>query len=633
MPQKGPSRPIGLAAILLACLVGFEASGSDAAGVPPSITPHISHGPILGRLGDDSIAVWVRTSRPTSFYVRYGNNPERLTASSRVVTTLLERDNTAHVVLPELRQDTRYYYQAVIQEHPDVATEVFSFRSLPAQDARRGQLNPQGLFNFSFSATSCGKQSPTLSQGRAQHRMMLARHADDMAFHIALGDWLYEEDRLQSADHWFASSSEPGSVLPDLVRDVPSLPGVWENYKHYLENDPDLSRWHASVPSMAVFDDHEVLNNFQDATVVGHSARNALFRDPGLRGWRDYLGWANPEQDESTVVFGRGHIDSASSTLHDPDADFLGLDLKTSTNLHVHWGGPYAGFRNTDAKNRSAIDASIDGAGPNDPNAGVYSIGKIIDRNTVEIDPAPKSDGESSYSIGGLRYFFGWQLANVEFLGLDTRSRRRSTLASSEPSMLGDEQWQWLADRVEGSSADLLVLLSSVSIVIPHVSGTPPAVDDQSWSGYPGERDRLIELLEASGKTVVILTGDLHNAYSIQISENVWEFAVGPIGSLNRTVKEGQSHLVGANGLLQQGAFDADIRWGTWYHDETPSRLRRTPVYTVVQVNNVIDSPGEDGASRWVAYERPQVVVQFYHAGTGHLLYAESVHFGDHSAD
>lgn len=633
MSRNGPSRPIVLAAVVLVSLVGLDVNGGETTGVAPAVTPHISHGPILGRLTNDSIAVWARTSLPASFYVRYGTSPDRLNASSNIVATQLSHDNTAHVVLPNLQQGTRYYYQAVVDGHPDVATDVHSFRSLTAPDARRGRLNPEGLFNFSFSATSCAKQSRTLSQSNAQHRVMVEKLVDDVAFHVALGDWLYEEGRLRSADEWLAEAGEYGAGLPELVRNVPTLPGVWENYKQYLENDPDLSRWHASVPSMVVYDDHEVLNNFQDATVVGHNARNALFRDPGLRGWRDYLGWANPEQDASTIVFGKGRFDSADSILHDPDADFRELDLAAATNLHVHWGGPYAGFRNTDAKNRSAIDASIDSAGPDDPNAGVYSIEQIIDRNTIAISPSPITDRESAYSIGGLRYYFGWQLANVEFLGLDTRSRRKSTLATSEPNMLGEEQWQWLADRVDSSSADLLVLFSSVSIVIPHISGAPPAVDDQSWSGYPEERDRLIDLLEASGKTVVILTGDLHNAYSIQISDNVWEFAVGPIGALNRTVEEDQAHLVGANGILRQGAFDADIRWGIWYHDETPTRLRRTPVYTVVQVNNVIDSPGNDGLSRWVAYERPQVVVQFYHAGTGDLLYAESVHFGDQKAN
>jgi hypothetical protein len=39
----------------------------------------------------------------------------------------------------------------------------------------------------------------------------------------------------------------------------------------------------------------------------------------------------------------------------------------------------------------------------------------------------------------------------------------------------------------------------------------------------------------------------------------------------------------------------------------------------------VFNSPDAKGSSRWVAFEQPQVVVQFYNASTGRLLYAESV--------
>ncbi|MDJ0657111.1 MAG: alkaline phosphatase D family protein [Xanthomonadales bacterium] len=625
MTLSNQSKLINLAIVFLTCLIGFDAAGRNAEKVSARVEPHISHGPILGRLGPDRIAVWARTSRPANFFVRYGTAPDLMTETSGVVITTLARDNTAQVMLTSLKPGTRYYYQLVLADFPHITSEIFSFSTLPSAQQHLGELNPNGLFNFAFSATSCAKQSATLSQGRAQHRTLVTQAARDVSFHVALGDWLYEKDRMHSTQEWLTDSGDPGSTIPKTVLDAPALPGAWENYKHYLQNDADLSQWHASVPSMFVFDDHEVLNNFQDATVVGHRARNALFRDPGLRAWRDYLGWANPEQDDSTVVFGRGSISAGNATLYDPDTDFRDINPGGEKNLHVHWGGPYAGHRNTDALNRSAIDAQIDSTGPVDPNAGVYRVEKVIDRNTVLLSPKPKLDSESAYSIGGLRYFFGWKVANAEVIGLDTRSRRRSTLASSDTSMLGDEQWRWLESQIHASSAELIILLSSVSITIPHVSGAPPNVDDQSWSGYPQDRSRLIDLLEASGKTVIILTGDLHNAYSIQLSSNIWEFAVGPIGALNRTVKNDQAHLVGANGVMRQGSFNADIRWGTWFHKETPPRLRRTPVYTIVQVNNVIDSPGEDGSTRWVAYERPQVVVQFFHAVTGKLLYAESV--------
>lgn len=191
--------------------------------------------------------------------------------------------------------------------------------------------------------------------------------------------------------------------------------------------------------------------------------------------------------------------------------------------------------------------------------------------------------------------------------------------------MLGESQKDWLLRRLRESDADVVFVLSSVSFVIPHVSEAPNEISDQSWTGYTHERGELLEAFESSGKTVILLTGDLHNAFSIQISKRVWEFSVGPIGSFNRATGRIDGTGVPSNGPYSSAGLDTTIEWSTHYLTDTPRQHRRTPVYTVVQMNNVFDSPNLESDSRWVAFEKPQVVVQFYNASTGRLLYAESV--------
>ena len=44
-----------------------------------------------------------------------------------------------------------------------------------------------------------------------------------------------------------------------------------------------------------------------------------------------------------------------------------------------------------------------------------------------------------------------------------------------------------------------------------------------------------------------------------------------------------------------------------------------------MNVNNVFRNSGPDGEDVWVAYPRPQVIVQYYDGLTGDLLYAESI--------
>ena len=73
----------------------------------------ITHGPMLGHIRSDSIAIWARTSVPGQFQVRYGTVPERLDAISAPVTTSYDRDNTGWARLTGLRPNTRYYYRPV----------------------------------------------------------------------------------------------------------------------------------------------------------------------------------------------------------------------------------------------------------------------------------------------------------------------------------------------------------------------------------------------------------------------------------------------------------------------------------------------------------------------------------------
>jgi hypothetical protein len=106
----------------------------------------------------------------------------------------------------------------------------------------------------------------------------------------------------------------------------------------------------------------------------------------------------------------------------------------------------------------------------------------------------------------------------------------------------------------------------------------------------------------------------------------VWEFASGPHNSANHPASS-EGHRP-ASGHFNSKGRTVDIRWSTYYRDETPRELRRWPVYCVVQVNNIFANEVNDKEKVWIAYPRPQVVFQYYHGLTGELMYAESVTAG-----
>jgi len=577
----------------------------------------ITHGPILGQLSSKGVGVWGRTSQPAPLRVLYGLAPDNLDRVSPAVETKLAHDNAGWVHLRNLLPDTQYYYRVVTGGYEGPSG---SFRTLPEASLYRDpELNPEGLFNLRFEF-GCGNNQ-TLGQGSGPDlpafATMLKELKGKIHFSIQNGDWLYEDKRDYTPEEWAGQTGVSASSLPRILKIAPTLAGVWENYKVYLDRGRNLAKYHRHVPTFFTFDDHEILNDVWGAGTPGLRDRRAAFRDIGVRGWYDYLGWSNPVEHTQGIHFGRAELETGSDVLTDPEADFTSLDLEQAGTLHVHWGGPTAGVN----------DNALDDVG-GDPNAGVYEVAEVLDENRLRIRPEAREGGEVSYSIGR-RSYYRIRIGNADFFFTDTRSHREMHDVDNPDkeglSMLGDQQREWLLDGMRSSDADFLFVISSVNFMIPHVGGGKIRADnkDDAWTVFLDERETLIEAWDALNKPVFVLTGDLHNSFAIKITGRVWEFASGPHNSNNHWYTDEGARP--ASGPFQYGPRKCEIRWSTYYRNDIPRSNLRHPVYAVVQINNVFNNPKNLGEERWVAFPKPQAVFQYYDGRTGDLLYAESV--------
>lgn len=579
--------------------------------------PKITHGPMLGRPGARHMGIWVRTAQPGPFAVLYGKHPTDYQLLAEGITKR-EADNTGWVLLEKLDPDCRYYYSVAVGEQPSISG---SFRTLPtAEPYRDEQTNPRGLFNFAFEITCCANQAGEgLGPSLPGYKTMLDRGVpDDVAFAILNGDWLYEEQRDYPVEAWLRQTQTPTDKIPALVKLVPPIVGVWENYKTYLHRGKNLAAWHRVVPSFYTFDDHELLNDVVGCAEVGRRDRRAVFRDPAIQGWYDYLGWSNPTAHDQPIHFGHATLRAGSDILEDPAADFTKLKLEQAATLHVHWGTPDAGV------NLARLDNE-----PGDPNANVYEVAEVLDAHRLRVRPAAAQDGQQTYSIG--RHSYGRKrIGNCDLFLLDTRTHRQKhdpTNPNAKKTMLGKQQIEWLQREMQASDADFFFVVSSVNLMIPHVGagGMSPTADDKddAWTAFPRERKLMIDFWDSLGKPVMVFTGDLHNSYSLRVTPRVWEFCVGPINSRNHPASAEGGRP--ANGPFDSLGHECEIRWSTYFLDETPRPQRQQPVYGIVQVNNVFGNPTEDGSRRWVVYPQPHVVMQFYSGFDGKLLYAEPV--------
>lgn len=578
----------------------------------------LTHGPMLGKPTTDSVLVWGRTSEEGEFVVKYGLAEDALDQTSQPATTKIGHDLTGFTQLSGLKGDTRYHYQIFVEGNPHGLPG--SFLTLPSKkESIHPEHNPEGLFNFRFEVGSCANQNPIHGIG---HRAPVYENlnqdwANKTHFHIMNGDWLYEELRTYPAEAWRLTQGV--NTLPPVVENAPSIVGVWENYKLYMNRGVERAKWHRNVPSYFTFDDHELVNDIWGSAETGKRHRRTVFRDIGTRAFYDYLGWANPVAHSNEVHIGRGQMKEGSDLLIDPNTDFTKLPLDEMGNLHVHWGTPEAGVNDLKFDNDEGHK-----------NSYVYDIAKVVDKHTLQLHMPAKVSDTVSYSIAR-RSYGNFRVANCEFFLLDTRSSRDmhdvTDRGKEGISMIGKSQREWLLKSMKESDADFFFLTSSVPFMIPHsgAGGFEAAGNkEEAWTGFFHEREKLIDEWDKLGKKVFVLTGDLHNSFAIKITDNVWEFCCGPHNSVNHVPKNDEMDRP-ATGIFDWGPRKCDIRWSSYILPDLPRLERLYPHFCVVQVNNVFNMPKKLGDKRLVAYPHPQVIFQYYDGRTGELAYAEAI--------
>lgn len=580
----------------------------------------VTHGPILGRPTSSSMTIWARTNEAGPVTIFYGKEKDALDQVAPPLTTSLDHDYTGTTTLEGLEPNTTYYYR--IEDHQLGGY----FRTLPdPSQFRNAETNPEGLFNFSFEF-ACGNNQRGSGDSAGPHLpvydILNAEWRDKVHFAILNGDWLYEDRREYQAEQWNHQVGITPDLQPRIVKQAPTITGVWENYKIYLERGRNLSEWHRHIPTFYTADDHELLNDIYGTGEAGYVNRRAVFRDIATQAWFDYLAWANPVAHSQTAWFSTGNFKAGSDIIEDPDADFTKLSLEDMANLHVHWGTPTAAVK----------DAALDSE-PGDPNAAVYDIVEVISPTKIKVSPAAKADGSAAYSIGR-RCYGKFTVSNCDFFILDTRSHRdlHDVDNPTKPgaSMLGKQQFNWLKSEIAKSESDFIFIVSSVNFMVPHV-GSGGGDDkqltikkDDAWTVFLEEREELIEMADELEQPVFVLTGDLHNSFAIRITDNVFEFASGPHNSINHAPMKDEGGRP-VNGKFKYGPRECEIRWSSYAMEDIPRANRMFPHFCVVRINNVFNNPVERNGNRWYAFPHPQVVFQFYDALTGEFRYSETI--------
>ncbi len=205
----------------------------------------------------------------------------------------------------------------------------------------------------------------------------------------------------------------------------------------------------------------------------------------------------------------------------------------------------------------------------------------------------------------------------IETLGEAVQVRDDAVGFSPNQTMLGEEQRNWLITGVESSNAIWDVLASQVFMFGANaVPGTdPPVIVVDTWDGYAGEREVILEAIGASADNLVVVAGDFHSAAVADLRTDPFDQSLPVVGtefmatsissSFFDSDEEVETLVTGAlGGNSQIKLFDA--RRGYTLCEVTPTSWRAT--YRAVEDQFDEASPVETLSTWEVAAGTPGAV-------------------------
>jgi alkaline phosphatase D len=228
-----------------------------------------SQGVMSGDPTPRSIVLWTRIAGverggAVKLEVARDRGFRRVVASERIATNG-NIDHTVKARIAGLRPSERYFYRFETQ---DRQSPVGRFRTAPPADSNE---------TIRFAFFSCQE----FTHGWWNAHELMARE-DDLDFVVCLGDYIYE------APLNLTSSTGPyTAVRPDPVGEARTVRGYRDKYKLY-RSDPALRRVHQNFPLVAIWDDHEVQNNYAGADPTSEDW-NPNRRRAGYRAWFEHM--------------------------------------------------------------------------------------------------------------------------------------------------------------------------------------------------------------------------------------------------------------------------------------------------------------------------------------------------------
>ncbi|MFB9337344.1 alkaline phosphatase D family protein [Actinoplanes octamycinicus] len=397
------------------------------------MTAQLLIGPVLRRVVGDRATIWVETSEPAHVRVEAGSG-----AAGSAPTFSAYGHHYALVVVSGLAPGAAHSYRVLLDEQQvwPAAGSPYPPSVIRTRAADDAAQPVSLLFGSCRQATpqATGRQLPPDALDAYARRLMAdPEHRPDLL--VLLGDQVYADETSHKVRRFLRRRRAAGHDGPaDQVV-------TFEEYtKLYLESwrDPEVRWLFATVPSVMIFDDHELIDDWNTSA----SWRADMARQPW---WRDRI----------------------------------------SGGLGSYWVYQHLGNLSPDELDADPLFQKVSAAG--DATDLLREFGLRVD------DPGSAENTDVPY-----QWSFALDLGRTRLVVLDNRCNR--VLTPGARAMLPAAEWDWFLDQAHGEY-DHLVVGSSLPWLMPpaihHLEAWNEAATESRrtrWAGFAEKVRRAFDL-------------------------------------------------------------------------------------------------------------------------------------------
>jgi alkaline phosphatase D len=467
-PMTQPTRRNFITTTAALAVIGGSATLA-ACGGSDTTAAQFRYGVASGDPLATSVILWTHAKRPgqeNDVYLSWQVASDAAftnIVSSGSVTAANAAGNTAKVDATGLAPDNTYFYR--FREETGAFSAVGTTRTLPSASATSVKfavfsctLYSAGFFNVYDSALNSGAQ-----------------------FAIHLGDYIYEYGsdpakfgNTNALDTTVTASSLGRVVTP--ANDIVSLSDYRTRYAQY-RLDTNLQALHAKMPWITIWDDHEFANNAYMDGAQNHNAATqgswAARKAVAAQAYHEWMPIRTPDASNLLKIYRKFDFGTLFS-LHMLDTRIEGR----TKQVYGYYGDPF------DTKAQPQPYLWADYAAGLTPVNGVYP------------DAANKMLSTTQ---------FNWLTGNI-------------AAATTTWQIIGNQDIMaklWYPQSVVAAFAQgTTAFQTAVGTYLtgPRTEFKIP-INMDSWDGYPIQRETLLQTIRATGKKLVVLSGDSHNAW------------------------------------------------------------------------------------------------------------------------